>query len=233
MTDQLEASEKSTILNWLTSGCIRGDASQTPPPPIYNEGSILGNGDLEVQIPTYASKAISEDDYVCFSLPTNLTENRTIKAVEVIPGNPEIVHHVLVYVDQTGSEVTDTIGGDCASPSNLSTKLVGGYTPGSTPIISISRTYEIGCICEFWSEDIPQYALSYWELWYDRQYESYFHFYPPGETNIREVSSDPLLINYTFILPPEQITPINASYPSSGLLLQIGLYILYFHICIC
>ena len=114
----LEASEKSTILNWLTSGYPEGDASQTPPPPVYNEGSILGNGDLEVQIPTYASKAISEDDYVCFSLPTNLTENRTIKAVEVIPGNPEIVHHVLVYVDQTGSEVTDTIGGDCARAQN-------------------------------------------------------------------------------------------------------------------
>ena len=73
----LEANEKSTILNWLTSGYPEGDASQTPPPPVYNEGSILGNGDLEVQIPTYASKAISEDDYVCFSLPTNLTENRT------------------------------------------------------------------------------------------------------------------------------------------------------------
>ena len=80
----LEANEKSTILNWLTSGYPEGDASQTPPPPVYNEGSILGNGDLEVQIPTYASKAISEDDYVCFSLPTNLTENRTIKAVEVL-----------------------------------------------------------------------------------------------------------------------------------------------------
>ena len=72
---------------------------------------------------------------MCFSLPTNLTEQRVIKAVEVIPGNPEIVHHVLVYVDQNGTEVTDTIGGNCASPSSFNTKLVGGFTPGATPII--------------------------------------------------------------------------------------------------
>ncbi len=213
----LEANEKSTILNWLTSGYPEGDASQTPPPPVYNEGSILGNGDLQVQIPTYASKAISEDDYVCFSLPTNLTENRTIKAVEVIPGNPEIVHHVLVYVDQTGSEVTDTIGGDCASPSNLSTKLVGGYTPGSTPIIFPSQEpMKLGVSV---SSGAKIYLNMHYPIGSYGMIDStkvIFHFYPPGETNIREVSSDPLLINYSFILPPEQITPISASYPNSG-----------------
>ena len=89
----LSSSEKTTILDWMTSGYPEGTPSETPPPPVFNEGSILGNGDLQVQIPTYASKAIANDDYVCFSLPTNLTEQRVIKAVEVIPGNPEIVHH--------------------------------------------------------------------------------------------------------------------------------------------
>ena len=51
--------------------------------------------------------------------------------------HPEIVHHVLVYVDQDGTEVTDTIGGDCASPSNLDSKLVGGFTPGATPKLTL------------------------------------------------------------------------------------------------
>jgi hypothetical protein len=213
----LEANEKTTILNWLTAGFPEGDASQTPPPPVYNVGSILGNGDLEVQIPTYASKAISEDDYVCFSLPTNLTENRIIKAVEVIPGNPEIVHHVLVYVDQNGSEVTDTIGGDCASPSDLSTKLVGGFTPGATPIIFPSQDpIKLGV-------SVNAGAKIYLNMHYP--IGSYglvdstrviFHFYPQGESDVREVSSDPLLINYTFMLAPEQVTSVDAQYPNSG-----------------
>jgi len=213
----LDAADKATILDWLTAGYPEGDPSQTPPPPVFNTGSILGNGDLEVQIPTYASKAITEDDYVCFSLPSNLTENRIIKAVEVIPGNPEIVHHVLVYIDQDGTEVTDTIGGDCASPSGLTTKLVGGYTPGSTPVVFPSQDpVKLGA-------NINAGAKIYLNMHYP--IGSYgmvdstrviFHFYPPGETDVREVYSDPLLINYSFFLMPEQITDVTAQYPSSG-----------------
>ncbi len=213
----LDESDKATILNWLTAGYPEGDPSQTPPPPVYNSGSVLGNGDLEVQIPTYASKAITEDDYVCFSIPSNLTENRIIKAVEVIPGNPEIVHHVLVYIDQNGTEVTDTVGGDCASPSGLTTKLVGGYTPGSTPIIFPSEDpVKLGA-------SIDAGANIYLNMHYP--IGSYgmvdstrviFHFYPPGETSVREVYSDPLLINYSFFLMPEQITDVTAQYPNSG-----------------
>jgi hypothetical protein len=227
----LEASEKTTILNWLTTGTPEGNASQTPPPPVYNQGSILGNGDLEVQIPTYASKAISEDDYVCFSLPTNLAENRIIKAVEVIPGNPEIVHHVLVYVDQNGSEVTDTIGGDCASPSDLSTKLVGGFTPGATPIIFPSQDpVKLGV-------KVNAGAKIYLNMHYPMG--SYglvdstrviFHFYPPEETDVREIDSDPLLINYSFVLLPEQITSVTAQYPASGgSPIDVSLYSIFPH----
>ena len=36
-----------------------------------------------------------------------------IKAVEIVPGNREIVHHALIYVDPTATSVTDTVGGDC------------------------------------------------------------------------------------------------------------------------
>lgn len=129
----LTSAEKTTILNWLNIGLPEGNAANTPPPPVYTNSAFLGNGDLTVQIPIYMSKAITHDDYVCFSIPTNLTQNRTIKAVEVVPGNREIVHHALVYVDPTSAENTDTLDGNCASPSNSTTKLVTGYTPGATP----------------------------------------------------------------------------------------------------
>ena len=43
-----------------------------------------------------------------------------------------------------------------------------------------------------------------------------FHFYPPEETDVREVISEPLLINYSFNLPANQVTDVGAVYPSSG-----------------
>ena len=213
----LDSSEKTKILDWMLSGYPEGTPSETPPPPVFNEGSILGDGDLQVQIPTYASKAIANDDYVCFSLPTNLTEERVIKAVEVIPGNPEIVHHVLVYVDENGTEVTDTIGGDCASPSSFNTKLVGAFTPGATPIIfpnqaPIKLGATVGAGAKIYLNmhyPIGSYGLV-------DSTKVIFHFYPPGETGVREVSSAPLLYNYNFNLPANQITNIGAAYPTSG-----------------
>ena len=227
----LDAADKLTVLNWLTAGYPEGDAAQTPPPPVFSSETILGDGDLEVQIPTYSSKAIAEDDYVCFSLPSNLTENRIIRAVEVIPGNPEIVHHVLVYIDQTGSEVTDTIGGNCASPSDLNTKLVGGFTPGATPIIFPSQDpVKLGV-------KVNAGAKIYLNMHYP--IGSYgmidstrviFHFYPPGETGVREIDSDPLLINYSFMLQPEQVTSVTAQYPASGgSPIDISLYSIFPH----
>ena len=92
----LTDTEKATFLDWILAGTPEGNPANTPPPPVFSGGALLGQGDLEVQIPTYMSKALSNgDDYVCFALPSGLTQDRIIKAVEIIPGNREIVHHAL------------------------------------------------------------------------------------------------------------------------------------------
>jgi len=44
----------------------------------------------------------------------------------------------------------------------------------------------------------------------------FFHFYPPGETGIRQVSTAPVLQNWGFSLPPDQFTDVTAQYPASG-----------------
>ena len=57
-----------------------------------------------------------------------------------------------------------------------------------------------------------------------------FHFYPPGETGVREIDSDPLLINYSFMLQPEQVTSVTAQYPASGgSPIDISLYSIFPH----
>ncbi|NDB34042.1 MAG: hypothetical protein EB023_01555, partial [Flavobacteriia bacterium] len=46
----LTPAEKTTLFNWLNNGFPEGNAAQTPPPPVYNVGSVLGNGDLMVKM---------------------------------------------------------------------------------------------------------------------------------------------------------------------------------------
>ncbi|MDX2359370.1 MAG: T9SS type A sorting domain-containing protein [Crocinitomicaceae bacterium] len=214
----LTPTEKTTVLDWINGGALEGTPANTPPPPVYLTGAILGNGDLEMQIPTYMSKALSNgDDYVCFAMPSNLPTNRTIRAVEIVPGNPEIVHHALIYLDPTSSSITDTVGGDCAGPSSLASTLVMGYTPGSTPMVLPSASpLKLGIPMPANSQVI--FAMHYPEGSYG-QYDStkvIFHFYPPGEPSVREVYTSRVLEDWSFSLPPNQLTSLSTQYPASG-----------------
>ena len=82
---------------WINGGAPQGNMANAPAAPVYTNGPKLGTLDLSIRMPNYISKATSSnDDYVCISVPSNLVSNRTIKAIEVIPGTPSIVHHCLV-----------------------------------------------------------------------------------------------------------------------------------------
>ena len=217
-TRSLSSLDKATLINWIAINVPEGNAASTPPPPIYNNNNILGNGDLTIQMPTYMSKATAmADDYVCFAIPTNLTQNRIIKAVEVIPGNPDIVHHALVYYDPTSAEVTDTVGGNCASPSNANTKLITGFTPGATPMILPSvNPLKMGIT-------IGAGSQIYLNMHYpDGSYGLFdstkviFHFYPIGTTGVRQISASPVIGDYMFALPPNQLTTLAEQYPAGA-----------------
>lgn len=214
----LTPAEKTTLLDWILAGTPEGNAANTPPPPVFNTGSVLGNGDLEVQIPTYMSKALSgADDYVCFALPSNLPSDRVIKAVEIVPGNREIVHHALIFLDPSGASVTDTVGGDCGSPSSPNASLIMGYTPGSSPMVLPSvAPLKLGMTMQANSQVV--FAMHFPAGSYG-EYDStkvIFHFYPPGETGVREVTTAPILQKWGFSLPPDQFTSLSTQYPSSG-----------------
>lgn len=229
----LTPTEKTTLMSWSLNGALEGNSSATPPPPVYTSSLILGNGDLTVQMPTYMSKATSgNDDYACFSVPSGLLENRVIKSVEIIPGNREIVHHALIYLDPNAVEVTDSSGGNCASPSNANTKLMAGYTPGSTPMtLPAVAPLKLGINIAAGSN--VYFAMHYPAGSYG-QFDStkvIFHFYPIGTTGVRQVYAEPIIQNWTFGLPPNQITNVSAQYPggSSGIPADLSMLSVFPH----
>lgn len=209
--------EKQTIIDWVDNGALEGNPADAPAPPVYNIGSILGNGDLTIKMPNYRSKASSKDDYVCLSIPTNLVQDRKIKALEIIPGNRETVHHCLVYVDEAGTYSTDTIGGDCGGPPDG--KLLMAYTPGSSPLILPSGSQlKLGMNLKAGSNIVL--AMHYPSGTFDMldSTKVIFHFYPQNEPGIREVSVASVLENWNIVLPPNEVTKIEAQYPPTGTL---------------
>ena len=74
----LSQNEINLILDWANLRSPEGDPALAPPQPIYNNESILSNPDLILKIPQYTSTASSEDEYVCFTLPTGLINDKKI-----------------------------------------------------------------------------------------------------------------------------------------------------------
>ncbi|UKN00390.1 T9SS type A sorting domain-containing protein [Paracrocinitomix mangrovi] len=220
----LSAQEKQIILDWIQDGTQMGDLGQAPPQPVYSSDQVLpGVPDLVVTAPNYMSKATSsDDDYVCFVIPSNLLQNRKVKAFEVIPGNRQIVHHCLVYSDDTGWPATDT-SGNCAGP--VSSTLMGGYTPGSSPIIFPS-TANFSAGMELTAGTDIVLAMHYPAGSYGEfdQTKVNFYFYDEPVNNYRPVSCEPIIQNWSFSIPAnsfDTITVASGAIPNDYTMLSV------------
>ena len=95
---KLPAAEKETLLKWAKNGAPKGNAADMPKPPVFADGWQAGQPDvvLEMSEP-YSVPASGTVAYEYFYLPTNFTEAKWVKSIEVRPGVRSAVHHVLVF----------------------------------------------------------------------------------------------------------------------------------------
>lgn len=97
---KLSDKEIETLTAWVDGGRAEGDPKDAPAPRKFVEGWQLGQPDLVLTVPEEMTVGASGPDlFRCFVLPTNLTEDKFVTAVEVRPGNSRIVHHTLNYFD--------------------------------------------------------------------------------------------------------------------------------------
>lgn len=78
------------------------------------------------------------DVYRCFVIPTGLLQDKYIREIEVVPGNREAVHHVLLYQDVSATPAAldaadpgpgyTSFGGTGSGTSVL----IGGWVPGQS-----------------------------------------------------------------------------------------------------
>jgi copper type II ascorbate-dependent monooxygenase-like protein len=94
----LTDAEKETIRKWANGGAPQGDPNDMPARPAFAEGWSVGKPDAVFEMAEeYKLPADGTIQYEYFYLPTNFTEAKWVKSIEVRPGNREVVHHVLVY----------------------------------------------------------------------------------------------------------------------------------------
>jgi copper type II ascorbate-dependent monooxygenase-like protein len=94
----LTDAERDTLVRWANGGARRGDPKDLPPAPTFAEGWQIGKPDAVFEmLEDYKVPAEGTIQYEYFYIPTNFSEPKYVKAIEVRPGNREVVHHVLVY----------------------------------------------------------------------------------------------------------------------------------------
>jgi hypothetical protein len=95
-----------TIVSWVSSGAPKGDMKDMPPPARFEDDDawLIGKPDLIVKAPVHKVPAAGADWWGEIDVPTGLTEDRYIKAIQTRAGNRLVVHHAITNsVDEPGA----------------------------------------------------------------------------------------------------------------------------------
>jgi Flp pilus assembly protein TadD/mono/diheme cytochrome c family protein len=104
--DQRRLSDEqiALIARWVKAAMPQGDASAAPPAPAYPATWQYGVPDLILTVERpFALPASGSDVFRNFVLPYPLKETHYIRAMEIRPVAPRIVHHANILIDRTAS----------------------------------------------------------------------------------------------------------------------------------
>ncbi len=106
----LTRAEIDTIVRWVDAGAPRGNPADMPPPAVFADDDVWnfanqfgGPPDVIVTSTPHTMPALSQDHWWKPEVPTGLTEDRWVRALEMRPSTVEgrkIVHHALARLQQ-------------------------------------------------------------------------------------------------------------------------------------
>ncbi len=137
--------ERQTILDWVAAGAPEGDPADAPPPlPANDSPWQLGQPDMILNLPQFTPNVNRPDTYRCFSLPTSMTQNVYLNASQALPGATQEVHHILIYMDETGESLKydgqdGQPGYDCFGSVGLQSLSAGSYLGSWVPGARVQR----------------------------------------------------------------------------------------------
>ncbi|MCE2437541.1 MAG: redoxin domain-containing protein [Pseudomonadales bacterium] len=113
---------KQTLLRWIEAGSPRGDG----PDPLKTRARRevaweIGQPDFVVELPKFEVPASGVVDYQEWTFPHGVAQSGWLRAVQVIPGDSSVVHHVLYGTSRPNSQ---------GKGFSLVDDFLGGYAPG-------------------------------------------------------------------------------------------------------
>lgn len=119
----LTPEEIDTIIAWIDSGVAMGDPNELPPVPTFTDAEWqLGEPDFVAVLPEVTVPGGGPDVFKDLGGKVNLDEDRWMTAIEILPSNPAVAHHVIAF--QIRGFDPDPVGG-----------WLGAWASGTDPMV--------------------------------------------------------------------------------------------------
>jgi len=91
----------SMIKEWVKNGAPIGDSTKIPTPPVFPTGSEFGKPDLVIKMTEpFHIKGNNRDTFLVMKLPYEIEKDTFIRAIEFVPGNRKVLHHMNAHLIQ-------------------------------------------------------------------------------------------------------------------------------------
>lgn len=101
----MEQHETETVLRWARQGALKGDPKLMPTiPEPPQEGWQLGEPEYVIEFKEVEVPAEGPDQFYDLLAKTDLPEDKWITGVEILPGDRRVVHHVILWQSEDGTQ---------------------------------------------------------------------------------------------------------------------------------
>ncbi|MEQ8209357.1 MAG: redoxin domain-containing protein [Lacipirellulaceae bacterium] len=115
--------DKKLFRKWVKNGLPEGDPAKLPEPPEFAEGWQIPEPDVVYQIPEpFMVPATGVVNYQHFYFDPKFKEDKWVIGAEARPGNPEVVHHIILFYVPPGQKRH--------RPEDALFNLIAGFAPG-------------------------------------------------------------------------------------------------------
>ena len=181
----LSGQEIQTIAKWVDSGAPKGEMFDMPKAPVFTSADTwsIGEPDFIIESPEWIQPAQGADWFGDFYVDSKLTEDRWIKAIELLPTvkGRKAVHHTIVYALQDDKEILNAM---------LPIRTPDGFNPNAGTRLA---EYTIGNNGDVYADGTARLIKAGARIHFNAHYHSYgeevkdrirvgLKFYPKGYT---------------------------------------------------
>ena len=188
---QMPEAEKRLVYQWVENGIPEGDRKDLPKPVEFPEGWRIPKPDVVFTMPepfTVPAKGVVEYQY--FTIDPGFEENKWVRASQMRPGNPAVVHHAVLYAQPPGSPPVASRGG-------VGSEMIAAFAPGAPPIMfgdGFARLVPAGSKLVF--------QMHYTPTGTEQTDRSMAGLVFPDPEKVKRTVRSAFALNYKFLIPP-------------------------------